>query len=336
MSEVIQLRGFDGGTPLGFMAALGLLNVVTRQDACVSERPPTLEWYRSGPRIATLTCGLDLAGVVQAVISDRDADAVRRILACSYPKIENDNKTKGKVAKSFLGLRPPVGVLRVWLSERIEAGDWQTISMLASLTTETATEPIKPENCPRPDQVGQLELDATRDDALSRSAAPTLFDFTSKNQQFLDQVRLIAASFDATEVDAELVGTSRGVAVERTMGWDMREDRPGALFVASSGLRFPVLEWLAFRALPLFPMGGTGEIGLTTSCQGRRKRGRFRWCLWDVPVSLRAFQALSRTMYEATQSTESRRALGVVEVFESALAKGADGYSGVFQPVSVV
>lgn len=336
MSELVHLAGLDGGTPLGFMAALGLLKVVTRQDACATDGPATLEWYRSGPRVATLKCGLHLPGVVQAVIDDRQAAVVQRVLTLSYPKIENDAKTKGKAAKPFLGLRPPVGVLRAWLTQWIQAGDWEAISTLAGLMTETATEAIKAESCPRIDQVGELAVDTTRSDALTRSAAPTPFDFTSRNQQFLDQARLIAGSLHAAEIEAELIGKSHGVVADRTMGWDMREDRPGALFSATPSRRLPVLEWLAFRALSLFPLLGTGEMGLAPSCQGRRKQGRFRWCLWDVPVSLRAFQALSRSVWPATRSIESRCSLGVVEVFESELAKGADGYSGVFQPVSVV
>ena len=335
MSDAIELRGLDGATPLGFMAAVGLLNVVTASSRSLNMPAPLLAWIYRGAWNAALTCERGITSVVEAVMNDLKRPSIKRVLELSYPKLENDNKNKSKIVKSFSGLRPPVGVLRAWLDDCMQRSDWEALSFLSSLMIETASESIKPENCPTLVHVG-LAVDGTRADALTQSAAQTVFDFTSKNQQFLDQARIIATTFNSDEAMAELFGESGGVLTDRTMGWDPREDRPGALFSQAASRRYPVLEWLAFRALPLFPLAGAGELAITTSCRGRRKKGQFRWCVWSGNATLQALRSLNRTIYSATQSSQCRQALGIAEVFESELGKGADGYSGVFRPVSVV
>ncbi len=324
--KAIRLQGLDGATPLGFIASLGLLNVVEEASRGAT---PTLAWTYQGTWVPELYIDLDLDGVVESVFEDLKRPAVQQVLGLQYPKVEK------KGVKAFAGLRPPVGILRHWLHEALEHPDRGTLDYFSALMCEAVTEPIPTDKRPTSEDLS-FSIDASQGDALAESAAQTVFDFTSKNQQFLDQARLIACDLCIEEIRSELLGASEGVAGGRTMGWDSREDKPGALFTQVLPPRYPALEWLAFRSLPFFPVHGDGGSATTTACRGRRKQGHFRWCVWTPKATRRGVASLLQLIRSATAPGVDRSAVGVAEVFESELGKGADGYSGVFRPVTAV
>lgn len=324
MSSELELAGVDGTTPLGFLAAIGLLRVL-------SETTPAsrLAWRYRGTWVPVMygtAHSKDLAGLI---LKDAHSPSIQAILSLRYPKVE-----KGGI-KTFSGLHPPVGLLRAWLHRAIKEKDLNQLSMIAGLMCETAADEIDKDKRPLPSDIETgCDIDYGRQDALARAANQTSFDFTSKNQQFLDQLRVIVKSVTRDHICSDLFTGTGGISIDRTMGWDSREDRPGALFPSSECRRLPVHEWLAFRALSFFPVFGSGDVAKTTACDGRRKKAKFRWCVWSSPISCRSLASLIHLMAVAAEDRDKQRALGIESAFVSEMTKGADGYSGVFLPAT--
>lgn len=251
------------------------------------------------------------------------------VLRFFYPKVEKSGP------KQFAGLAPPVAVGRAWLTELVGNGTTKEIAYGASLFCESATADVK--NPPEPEQCAAMAVATTADAPLDKACAPCFFDFTSRNAQFLDQVRIVATQFTADDASAVLARWSTSRRTGRTMGWDPLSEAPGALFSSGREARlYSVAEWLAFRGLPFFILTGKGSRSHMTACDGRRKAGTFRWPLWQPLISAVVVRPILGHPAIGAGDRGACAALGVAQVLEVDLMKTADGYNGAFSPTRPV
>jgi hypothetical protein len=309
------LEGLDGGQPLGFLAGVGVL--VASADAGVSAR---LAWPRSAGRAAVLETDEGQELLLNRLARDPLLPVPAWITNRVYVKVEKNGP------KLFRGLVPPVGVFRSWTHEARESKVPLAHAYLAALCTEAPSEL----NTSPPTSRMMEEFGIPCHGRLDANASQTHFDFTSRNVQFLDQLRQIGNVLDEKRVKMELLDGRLQSENDRRMGWDPWSSRPFALSSSAPAPIAPVLEWFAFRALALFPIAPGTRSPTTTACSGRRKSGRFVWPLWETMLTMEAVRSLLALCLSERWSTGARRARGVREVFSAALTKGADGYSGIF------
>jgi len=322
-AEVV-IEGLDGGTPLGFLAALGAQQVLVERARALGEGEPLLSWTLLDAWRPVLHGPASLEDVSRAVYEDAVAWRSAPILRFRYVKIEkNGPKTVG-------ALRPPLAVLRRWLRARRDEEDEATLAYAAALMCETAGEPI--DGPAGVEQLRDHEIDADPDAPLDQSAGRTFFDFTVRNAQFLEQIEAIRGYIEEPIVEEELGSGRFDAGAPRSMDWDPMADTPGAIYTGHSRGFLPVAEWLAFRGLVALPVSSRKATMSTTACTGRRLGGEFVWPIWEVPAggetihSLVAYPALERL------DSSARAALGIVAVLKAELTKKADGYTGMFSP----
>jgi len=322
-NEPIAVPAIDGSTPLGFLAALGVLKVLDERNGKASA--PRLGW-KLLDKWRPLYAGVDsFDDIVGAVADDVDRWAASTVLAFRYPKRE-------KAGIKLVGAaRPPVAILRHWLTDRLKNNDLQALEYMAAFTCETATEQADQKKQLSPDDLRGIGIEFDRQSTLAQVTQSTHFDFTSRNAQFLEQVEYVRRGL-ARELIADGLRSGVRVSSATTLDWDPTADAPAAIYtVGSAGLQ-PVVEWLAFRGLAFFPVVGRQGAVRTTSCRGRRKDGSFVWPLWHTPIDLLAVSSLVRYPEIEKLDADERRALGVEQVFRCALTKKADGYTGMFAP----
>lgn len=323
-TPTVLLEGIDGGTPLGFLAAIGLQRTLAdRADEDAGAPPPRLSWKQLDGWRPQLHGPASLEAVADTVQQDVQAWKDEPILWFRYLKLEKNG------AKEVGALRAPLAVFHEWLLERRLERDETSLSYAQALMTETASETLKA--APAPKQFRDAEIPLSEDAPLHRSTERTFFDFTSRNVQFLEQVAVIRRQVTPETI---LDALSRGAAQPdgRTLDWDLASDVPGSIYTGYSRGYLPVHEWLAFRALVCFPIAGLGTRVRTTACTGRRLRGAFLWPLWEVPANPDAVRSLVARPDLAGLSSAERAALGISVLLKAELTKKADGYTGIFAP----
>lgn len=328
----VVLHGLDGGTPLGFLAGLGVQRVLAEEDrAAEDDRSP---WSKSSsPRLSwtlldawrpVLHGSPSFDDVVEAVLEDARAWESASILRFRYIKLEK------KGPRLLAGLKAPLPVLRQWLGERSREDDERSLDYACALMCETATDTL--------DKAVPLERYAERgikvdmDAPANLSSQRTFFDFTARNAQFLDQVEAIRSYLNRDVIAEGLRSGREDRNAPRSMDWDPCADTPGAIYTGYSRGFLPLAEWLAFRGLVWFPLASEGSNVRTTACSGRRLDGHFVWPLWKVPVSLETARSLVAHPGLAGLNGVERDAFGIEIVLRAGLTKKADGYSGMFSP----
>ncbi len=317
----IALPGLDGSTLLGFVGGLGVLEALWY--TCLPSKPePHLGWRRSGTWQPVVTGASSLDEITARVLDDARSALVESVLAFRYVKVEKNGP------KEVQSLAAPVAVLRASLASHL-AGDWRTADTLASLMCECAAEAMG-NKAPSPDDLVGAGIEYDRHVPLNWTAAPTPFDFTSRNTQFLDQVRRVR---DALSTDVILSDLSSGIgsASERIMRWDALVDMPGALFERVKPMRRPAAEWLVFRGIALFTLFAESANAGMAGLSGRRKAGEFSWVLWDRPLTRDVIKTVLALRWCAMGRTE-RMARGAATGFSVSLRKDATGYDGAVSP----
>lgn len=319
----ISLPGLDGGSLLGFLAGLGVLQALasTRVD---DDEEPRLGWNRSNTWSPTITACADLDEVAARVTNDAHSDVVNDVLAFRYIKREKAG------LKPVQALTPPVAVLRAAMAGWLSSGAPMAADTLGSLMCESAVEEI-----PEAKRLCKADLDAAgvasdRDAATDLAVAPTPFDFTSRNTQFVDQIRRVRDGLTEQAIVDELM-RGAGTPIDRIMRWDALVDMPGALFDRARPMTRPVAEWLAFRGITFFPLVEYRGRARVAGLEGRRKSGELSWTLWSTPLPRDVVRTALDVAWAETGGAE-RAARGVVAGFTVSLRKDATGYDGAVSP----
>ncbi len=324
--------------PLDFLSGLGLLHISHDQSRRAQWDIPRLGWSAShavlvlDDRAAPSEGKRNLAALI---LRDRDTwlakDHGGAMLQFVYLKLEKPTKSNPSGLKDYSGLTPPLAVLRPWLMLAVEARDERTLSYAAALICESATELAKDADVVPASAFTTRGIPLDPATPLNRDAMQTAFDFTCRNEQFLTQVTRIANSLSTESILDELSGHGSSGSQTR-LGLDPMMNVPGA--IASPDVVHPrvVAEWLAFRGLSFFPVFGIGRLATTTGCIGRRKDATFTWPSWESPLPVAVVASLLSHPSLEKLSRVTRRAMGISDVYQSALGKGADGYAGRISP----
>jgi hypothetical protein len=321
--EGLLVRGIDGTTPLGFLAALGLLQVI-EDSTGAEQQAPRLYWKQLDAWRPIVHGAGSLESVAQLIFEDRTRWAGSPILGFRYVKQEKQGP------KAVGGLKAPLAVVRAWARSRRDQEDEASLAYGAALFCQDVTEPNKKPATEEEHRAVGIPVDT--EIAMEITVERSFLDLTSRNAQFLEQVEIIR-DYLTLERILRAVETGEGdYDAPRTLDWDPASDTPGAIYTGFRRGYLPVHEWLGFRALRLFPIAGSGAKVRMTACVGRRLDGEFIWPLWERPATIDAIRALLGHPDLPGLNSQARRAFGISELFGAGLTKKADGYTGTFAP----
>jgi hypothetical protein len=323
----VLIPGVDGTTPLGYLAALGLLQVMEdardRKDAM-----PRLAWTQLDAWRPVLHGVDSLESVAQLVFEDRTRWADSTLLAFRYVKQEKQGpNTVG-------GLRAPLAVVRAWSCLRREEQDDAALAYGAALFCDGVTEVNKKPSTAEDHRSAGIAVDPAV--AIELTVERSFFDLTARNAQFLEQVEIIRSYLGFDEICHALGSGEPDYEAPRSLDWDPSSDTPGAIYTGFRRGFLPVHEWLGFRALRLFPLTNRGTKVRMTACTGRRLDGDFTWPLWDAPVTINSVRSLLGHPELSDLTQDQRLAFGISALLRADLTKKADGYTGTFAPARPV
>jgi hypothetical protein len=299
MTRVV-LGGLNGASPLGFLGALGLLRRL--QDGQSRARLGFLADGSFRPYLE----GVD-ADLAAFVAHDAERASEETTWQLRY------EKTEKRSVKIVADLKPPPSVFARFLDaclERWTAGDGSAVAYAAAFATSVAV-----------DGKGNTK--------------PTAFHFTAANQTFLGAIELIRAAVTA-EWAARSLFDGNAARPGSNVRWDSSAERNRALMATNpeddkTRVDAP-LEWLAFRALPLFPCYPSGSRVLTTAVEGRGDDMKLTWPLWSPPASLATVRSALQVPW--TGAARDRAARGVFAICTSAIRRTSQGF-GNFGPATV-
>jgi hypothetical protein len=295
----VDLPPLVGTNPLGFLAALGALDVAHRLGA---PSGVSLRWTDEILPHAVLEVPCDSEELVRLCDADRQRWLGSALLS----------RTDEAGGRRDLKLRQ--SSLRAWAQQLAESvADRASADLLCALVAEGAV-------------------------ARNGAAKPTHLDFTAGQQRFLEMARHLASAVTAEDFREALFGPWRYQSTLPLFGWDSRGERIYALRAAdpSNDVRtgVPGADWLAFLGLTFFPVVTSGTSLLTTGCSRAWKDGQFRWPMWSPPIGARTVRSLLRDPRLWTFSAEASRARGIIAVLEAPIRRSQQGGYGSFGPAT--
>ncbi|MBL8216014.1 MAG: hypothetical protein JNK87_35150 [Bryobacterales bacterium] len=305
MLEPLTLTGIDGSNPLGYLAALGTLRLLSQQHPAVR-----MHWTRDTAAWRPVLSGIDLAS---------DALIAALLAAPAFPAIESaplgknitvePAKFSEFVQKAEASLHPS--------GNRIPA------DFAAAFGSEVCVDKDK----------NRIEYTLL------------CFITGSGHQDFLETARTLLKKVEAPHLQETLFGPWLRRDDKLSLRWDpsdaseyaLRWDNPGPLGVKS--------VWgagrLAIEALPLFPTQPiTPKYVATTGFCEDRYPEQFTWPLWTTPVScdtVRSLVALAE-LRQAAPNRQQLTPLGIAEVFRSPRVRIGQGanFKVSFRPSKAV
>jgi hypothetical protein len=292
----VVLTGLDGANPLGFLAATGLLRWATE----VGGHDARLGWIHEGGYRPVLSGAPALPELCHAL-----AEETRRWL--KVPAL-------GLCYDDTRDLKPPPEFYAAWLQELRRSGASESLAFALGYGSESAL-----------DNQGKVK--------------PTALHFTVGQQQFLASVREIAEEVTEEDFAEALLGPWTYTRTVKSLSWDATVSRDYALRASDPSRETragtPGADWLAFQALPLFPVVALYGSAQTACCGGRWKSGRFRWPLWGPRAGLGAVRSLLVHPRLENLRRPEREALGLLVVLASDIRRSDQGGYGSFGPARV-
>jgi hypothetical protein len=216
-------------------------------------------------------------------------------------------------AEPLRDAKPDEHLLREWFTAAFESGSALDRAMLCALVAEGG-------------------LDG------NRNAKPTHLHFTAGQQQFLEMVRTLASSVDASRLREAVFGPWAYDSTLPSLSWDSRGERVYAVRASNPSkerrLGVPGADWLAFRGLIFYPVRVLNGSLRTTACDKDWKRSAFRWPLWSVPISRQTLYSLvadpSLVAQGAILRPRDLAARGVLSVLQAPIRRTDQGGYGSF------
>lgn len=271
----LELRAMDGANPLGFLAAMGVLRVLSGQQPGLGAGLGWKAWgggYTPVVRTAAAVAAEELAAVL-AGGGDFEHWFPAELLAAS----EAAGPANKKGVPSWRDkLKFPVAAYRDYC--------------LAA----QAGKRVKPEYA----AVWAAETSTTGEEGRE-VARKTRFDFTAGQQAFVAMAREIVETARAADFEATLFAGWR-YGGNPSMRWDPQDEkRQYALqaFDPTDARANPPrsdlgANFLALQALPLFPMIPDSLGSQAGFSGGREGWQRFRWPIWEGAMGLDAVRSL--------------------------------------------
>jgi hypothetical protein len=301
----LLLDGLDGKNPLGFLAALGVLNAVT-DHAKEGQPRPKLAWRSVGTYRPVLVDGPDRDTLLDLLANDAKSFADESALGLSY--------SKGKDGSEALDLKPPPEEFVKYLRTLVATNSQRGLALASAFATDVAV-----------DNNGNTK--------------PTALHFTAGQQEFLGMVNELRKGVNRDDFDEAVFGPWRYARALPVLGWDNSQARDYALRASDPSkekkLGVPGADWLAVRGLTFVRVAPVGDRITTTGCRGKWKTGFFRWPMWTKPLARTVISSLltSPEIFDANPRVLGPR--GVPIVFESAIGRTDQGGYGSFSPATV-
>lgn len=292
----LRLPALDAADPLGFLAALGVLRAVTRNDSAAR-----LRWIQHGNWSAALTTSepLDLLDLLLA-----DLQRWRQ----GHPAVDFAVDADRKVQD----LKHPPGDFRRLMMSLAE--DPEAAGFIAAYATGVAV-----------DGSGQTK--------------PTSFHLTAGQQRFMDAVLDLRASVTRQDLEEALFGPWTGRVGPKDTRWRAAAERSRALlhFDPSKEKSSTVVgaAWLAFLALPFFPVVPSRLRAITTGFTGRGKNEQLTWAVWSDPLNVLEVRTLLGLPDLASMEAWERRRRGIAEILRSEVSRNSQGYGNFTASVPV-
>ncbi|MDQ3222761.1 MAG: hypothetical protein M3Q75_04700 [Gemmatimonadota bacterium] len=294
----LVLTGLDGSNPLGFLAALGTLNVLADSGKC--ETRPRIVWRNLGYWRPELEGCSDREQLIEAILADLKTWNDEAAIQLEYGDGERD-------------LKPPPEEFRAFLERLVETASPQSrrsVDFAAAFATDVAT-----------DNGGKTK--------------PTALHFTAGQQKFLAQVQGLRDGVTREDLEEALYGPWQYARTLPVLKWDATMTRDYALRAGDPSkekvLGVPGADWLAFRGLSFLRTAPRGTEIATTGCSGGWKTGGFRWPLWTVWLGRAELQTVLTLSFQG-QDERTRRARGIGVVYESRIRRSDQGGYGSFSP----
>lgn len=307
----VTLTGLNATDPLGFLAGVGLLRVVSNRGTFGAAK---LAWSDEPPWPAELVTEKDCDA--DALVADLVAHMTGRGALPAYSGRTPAGETVGPEAWDDIKVKPPQ--YREWL--------------LATRPAATAT---ARESADYLSAFGSELIVAVSGE---KNVKPTALHMTSGNQKFLASCRNLADTLATTARNRStpaaafreaLVGPWGYCDGLSAMGFDSDTEAIYALVADAPGPAGPsctrAAVWLAVEAIPLFPC--TPSRGRLHTRGFDHRATAFRWPVWGDPLSVAAVRTLVGVKeLHADPTGDAIRALGVRAVMESARVTFGQGY----------
>jgi hypothetical protein len=314
MSSPVALTGLDGSNPLGYLAALGALVVMTENAGPEGPRP-RLSWRNSGRWVPRLSEVPDIDTIAGHVVADAESWAAEPLLEFAYVADGTQivpPDTRGAVRD----LKPKPELLRELMMNLAAAfpASRRSTNLVTSLATETAQ------------------------DRTKGNVKPTAFHFTAGQQTFLAMIDELRAGLTPDDAAEALVGPWRRSSDLPTMRWDAAAPRDYALRAvnpAGPGEKprgVPAADWLAFRGLTLFPVADVAGRLETTCITGGWKDAVFSWPIWTAQADLASIRSLLSCWQALADKPAEWDGRGVAIGFRSRITRSDQGGYGNFGP----
>ena len=288
------LWGLDGGNPLAFMAALGVLRTLNNgwPDQLIR-----LSWGLHGSQWRP-NLHLESPGTEQQV-----ADALHEMLSTGW------------------------GIPGMFLCDPISV-DWKNLKVrpkdFAAIASEAARR-ASPEDRADADFYAAVGSDAFRSRDYMYYTALRLTSGAG-HQDFLPFIRALVEKTEAGQLQSALFTQWRYDDPAPSMRWDPSDDRRYALRAREPSTD-PILtvrgaNRLAVAALPCFgtaPKARRLETTGFVSGQGRRSPTEFSWPVWSPPITMKTTESLLRhpEIIAAVPRSSILGPMGVVEVYRA-------------------
>lgn len=355
-SDEVLLGGLDGTNPLGFLAALGTLSLLSDASRTATVK---LAWKARDclwvPSIQGLgQASKGLARVVAEQLkcpfqpdklkNQRRADTqaaqegVKKELKDAMKSLERSglrgNERKAAHEQTLTPIRNKLAPLRSsWLAALRESVPSLELSLGQHLnatcpelreTMLAGLEDASETNRVAIDLLAAFGSDAC-DQGKSRQMQATPFCFItgSGHQYFLDTARLLAQQIDAARLEVALFLRVEPSDETLSMRWNPQEDRRYAVMWSDPGkVDKPKTNW----AMNLLGYRGLQLISSVPSFRGLRTTGwrsdpdpTWRWPIWKQELSIDVIRSLLSHPLLVSQAPQRDRlaALGVTALFES-------------------
>jgi len=317
MTDELELTALDGTNPLGFLAALGVLQALHR-----AGREPTLRWS-------------DDLVPVPLVSGASDGDDLVTVLDTDRARLQDSITLRGPGPVPLDDAKPSRGVLRSWAVAVVETLDdtREDADLFAALLSEGGVD----------------GNDKGKPTHLHFTAGQQKFlRMVRELAEKVGRDRLHEAVFGPWRQDSPLPSLSWNSQGDRV--YALRAVNPST----DKRLGVPGADWLAFLGLVYFPtsLGSTrdGSAVLRTSgCDVGWKRSHLRWPLWKVPLDRDTVWSLvgdgdivgerltgQRAGSRRTRVAHELRVRGVLRVLQAPIRRNDQGGYGSFGGASVL
>jgi hypothetical protein len=356
VKDEVLLAGLDGTNPLGFLAALGTLRLLSDSNRTATVK---LAWKVNDclwvPSIQGF--GQDNKGVARAVAEQlkcpfqpddqkdqrRSAtqeahEAVKRELKAAIESVKRlglrGNERKAAQEKTLTPIRNKLATLRSeWLAALRESVPSLELSLGEHLNASCSylrenmlvvLEEASADNRVAIDLLAAFGSDACSQAKTERmQSTPFCFTTGSGHQNFLDTARQLMEKVDAARLELALLSRVEPSDEKLSMRWNPQEDRRYAVMWSDPGkVDKPKTNW----AINLLGYRGLQLVSSTPCLRELRTTGwrsdadpNWRWPIWNQGLSIDVIRSLLSHPLLVSQAPQRDRlsALGVTALFES-------------------